>query len=100
MTTLSPKTNFIRFQANAAEDLKIMRESAGFTVGAVYALAEMANLGATQEQLLGARNFIHILQNLWDKGEPATKLPVTRLETYDLSSEQLEALAKAKPQKE
>jgi hypothetical protein len=42
----------------------------------------------------GARNLIHIFQNLWDKGDKPTGLPVVRLETYDVSTEQLIEMSK------
>lgn len=83
MTHLSPKQNFISWQPTAASELQKFRESGWLTVAMTYALAEMTNLGATTEQLNGARNFIHVLQNLWEKAEPAKRLPVSRLETYD-----------------
>lgn len=83
MTSLSPKHNFITFQPNVATALQELRESPALTVSMTYALAEMANLGATTEQLNGARNFIHTLQNLWDKGQVQQALPVKKLDTYE-----------------
>lgn len=97
MTNLSPKQNFILFQKPHAEKLQALRESPELTVAMTYALAEMANLGATQEQMNGARNFIHVLQNLWEKTEPAKALPIQRLETYEMTPEEL--VKKAKEQK-
>jgi hypothetical protein len=79
----SPKHNFQAFQPEASEALKSQRESSWLTVSMTYALAEMASLGATTEQLNGARNFIQVLQNLWEKGEQQKRLPISSLETYD-----------------
>jgi hypothetical protein len=93
-TTLSPKQNFQLFQKAHAEELQKIRESGALTVSMTYALAEMANLGGTTEQMNGARNFIHVLQNLWEKTEPAKRLPVSRLETYEMSPEELAKKAK------
>lgn len=83
MVPHSPKQNFLAWQQVAATELQNNRETGWFTIAMTYALAEMASLGATTEQLNGARNFIRVLQNLWDKGETYKRLPVSRLETYE-----------------
>ena len=88
-TNFSPKSNFQFFHATQSDELKKHREDAWLTVAFAYSLAEMANLGATAEQMNGARNFIHVLQNLWEKGEPERKLPVQRLESYERPLEEL-----------
>lgn len=83
MITHSPKQNFLNFQKEPAATLQEQRESFWLTTSFSYTLAEMAHLGATTEQLNGARNFIQIFQNLWDRGEAHQKLPVKRLQSYD-----------------
>jgi hypothetical protein len=94
MTTLNPKQAFNRFFPKVADELKSIRESEVIVLGLSFSLAEMANLGATAEQVNGARNLIHIFQNLWDKGDRPVGLPVVRLETYDVSTEQLIEMSK------
>jgi hypothetical protein len=80
---LTAKENFLKFQPNAADELKAHREDSWLTVSAIYAISEMVYAGATAEQLQGARQFVRTLQNLWDKGEPAVKLPVQSLKTFN-----------------
>ena len=77
------------WQTTAAAELQAQRESQWLTVGFSYALAEMGHLGASTAQLNGARNFIQVFQNLWDKGEVHRSLPVKNLESYDAPIEQL-----------
>ena len=89
MTNFSPKSNFQTFHPAQSDELKKHREDSWLTVAFAYSLAEMANLGATAEQMNGARNFIHVLQNLWEKAEQERKLPIQRLETYEMTAEQL-----------
>ena len=80
---LSPKDNYLKFQPTSSEELKAHREDQWLTVSLTYTLSEMVHLGATAEQLQGARTFIHVLQNMWDRGSPPLKLPVKSLETFE-----------------
>lgn len=83
MTPHSPKQNFLIFQPTAAAELQKHREDSWLVVASTFTLAEMAHLGASTEQLLGARNFIHVFQSLWEKGEAPKRLPVRNLQSYD-----------------
>jgi hypothetical protein len=94
MTTLSPQRNFQQFQTQHASNLQDNREASWLTVAMVYAMAEMVNRGATAEQMLGARNFVHVLQNLWDKGDKESSLPVRRLVYADMTPEEMAAAGK------
>lgn len=95
MINHTPKQNFLTWQKAHAEALQQNREQGWLTVSFAYALAEMANLGATTEQMNGARNFVRVFQNLWDQGETYKRLPVSRLETYD-AADVTELLERAK----
>ena len=100
MTSLSPKRNFQQFHKPLAELLQQERERPWLTVGFVYALAEMADRGASEQQMLGARNLIHIFQNLWEPADKTKSLPIKRLETYDISAEDIAELAKKRANEE
>jgi hypothetical protein len=81
----SPKEVFYTCHPSAAEDLQKFREAIWMKVAVNYTLAELANNGATQEQLKGARDFVNTFLHLWEKPEAPKKLPVKALETYDKS---------------
>jgi hypothetical protein len=93
MTTLSPKTNFLLYAKPAAEELQKQRESSWLTVSLTYALAQMAHEGHSKEELLGAREFINTLQNLWEPVPKDVKLPAQTLPSFDVPPEQLQKIA-------
>jgi len=88
-TQFSPKILFQTVHSKPCEELQAHREDAWLKVAFSYSLAEMANLGATTEQLSGARNLIQVFQNLWEKGEPERRLPVQTLESYERPLDEL-----------
>lgn len=75
MTQLSPKIEFQTTLTSVADELQSHREDRWFKLACCMAISEMAFNGASQEQLLGARNFIHTLQNLWEKEQGRPQLP-------------------------
>jgi hypothetical protein len=83
MTAYSPKQTFLGWEKHASENLQARREDTWLTVSITYALAELAYSGASAEQLAGARHFITVLQNLWEKTPEPSKMPAQTLKSFD-----------------
>ena len=77
-TQFSPKALFQQ-DATLKDELQKNREARWLTVGFSYSLSEMANQGATKEQLDGAKMLISTLQNLWEPQVAPKQLPPKRL---------------------
>lgn len=82
MTDFSPRDQFQRHEQEAAAELQKNREQQWLTLGFTFSISQMVFMGATAEQLMGARMFITEFQNLWEKPEKDQKFPVRRRGDY------------------
>lgn len=74
---------FRNYQADSAELLLKQREQRWFVVSLDYALAHVASLGATKEELSGAKRLIQSLINLPDTPVERPSFPVRELTTFE-----------------
>lgn len=80
MNTIAPKELFIQGNSPLALALSEQVKQPALRYGTVYALAEMVTLGASKEQLDGARIFADILLNLGEKAEKIEPFPVKQVD--------------------
>ena len=78
MTRFSPKEIFIA-NKEVVEELKSHREDHWLKLGFAFSISEMAFNGSTDAEISGAKKFISVFQNLWEKGAEPVKLPVRTL---------------------
>ena len=77
----------MQFHESAATELRRNNPQSWFRIGCDYALAQMASVGASAEELRGAARFIHILINLSEKQDEAVKFPRRELTTFEAAEE-------------
>jgi hypothetical protein len=95
-TEFSPRITFQTLHKASAEELKAHREDAWLKTSLAFAVGELAFRGATAEQLYGARQLIHTLQNLWEGETKQAQMPRQSLGTYDRPIEEVLAEQKEK----
>lgn len=95
-TEFSPRITFQTLHKASAEELKAHREDAWLKTSLAFAVGELAYRGASAEQLYGARQLIHTLQNLWELDAKQSVLPKQTLGTYDRPIEEVLAEQKEK----
>ena len=83
MTELDPKSQFQAFHPEEATQLQANRESRWLKTSLLYTLANMTHQGATEAELRGARRFVSVLLNLWEKASPPVTYPVKTLDTFE-----------------
>ncbi len=81
--SLDPKIDFKKFQEEHAATLRAESQRSWFKTAIVYALADLANRGATDQEINGANRFIEILNGLAADEVKITRLPVKSLEFLD-----------------
>lgn len=83
VTPFSPKEQFQRFQPDSAESLAINANQKWLRVSLDSSLAQLAAVGASNAELMGARRLITTLLDLSETNTKFGKLPQIKLETYD-----------------
>ena len=81
--SLDPKKDFKKHQEIHAETLRTESKRAWFKISVIYALADLANRGATAEELNGANRFVELLTGLGEDEVKVHRLPVKSLEFLD-----------------
>jgi hypothetical protein len=82
----SPKIQFRKFQPQHHTILREEAQKSWFQTATTYALAQLADTGATHDELNGANRFIEILSNLGADEFKPVKLPVKSLKVLDGAS--------------
>lgn len=71
----NPKSLFIKLEKDAATRIGTVVEEGWFQKATSATMAQMAESGATQEQLLGARMFLDMLTSIHVEIEPQQPFP-------------------------
>jgi hypothetical protein len=79
MTTFSPKQQFRDYHPDAAQELGKQHDKRWFCLALTHALAQVAAVGATQEEMMGARRFVQTLLNLFEESESLPQFPKREL---------------------
>jgi hypothetical protein len=81
--SLDPKSDFKKFHSPHADTLLEESQKPWFKTAVIYALADLANRGATDQEINGANRFIEILNGLAADEVKLTRLPVKSLTFLD-----------------
>lgn len=78
-----PKGDFRKFQEAHAATLREESQKGWFKTSITYALAELANRGATDQEINGANRFVELLNGLAEDKIEIRRFPVKTLEFMD-----------------
>jgi hypothetical protein len=81
--SFDPKADFKKFREADAATLREESQKGWFKTAVVYALADLANRGATDQEINGANRFVELLNGLAADEIKVTRLPVKSLEYLD-----------------
>ena len=81
--SLDPKSDFKKYHPAAFEELRPAVQTGWFKTAEVYALADLTNRGATDQEINGANRFIELLNGLAADEVKITRLPVKSLTFLD-----------------
>lgn len=81
--SFSPRDNFIRFHEAHANALRPIVQQPFYLTACNFAMSQMANDGATAEQIAGARMFIREMGIIGNPPDQPAKFPVSRLSADD-----------------
>ena len=81
--SFNPKSDFAKHQPDFASTLRAESQKGWFKTSVAYALADLANRGATDQEINGANRFIEILNGLAEDEVKMQRLPVKSLEFLD-----------------
>ena len=79
MTNFSPKSLFLE-NSEMAKELQEHREDKWMKTAFAFTISEMAFNGSSEAEIIGAKKFITIFQNLWEKGVQPVKMPARTLD--------------------
>lgn len=79
MLTVSPKAQYASVHEADIVEYRRMVRSRTFTVGAMYAMSALAVNAVSQEQMQGARAFLHQMLNLCEPEDKPQPLPTKEL---------------------
>lgn len=71
MTNFSPKEHYLKHQTKLAAKFRDGHASEWFSVTLDYALAQLTWLGASKEELDGAKRYINLLMTIHEPDEKA-----------------------------
>jgi hypothetical protein len=79
----SPKSDYLGFHSDCADELMRQHDKRWFTVSIAYALAEMTSAHPSTEEVAGARRFIRTLINLPQATTEIAQFPKRELPTFE-----------------